>query len=103
MARVLAGAAVARAIRGELAVEIAALGGRGVRPGLGVVLVGDDPSSAVYVRSKTRACVELGLHHEMHHLPAGATTEAGGGWGGGAAGQSCPDAATSGESRWRSS
>ena len=76
MARVLDGAAVARAIRGELAVEIAALGGRGVRPGLGVVLVGDDPSSAVYVRSKTRSCAELGLHHEMHRLPAGATTEA---------------------------
>ena len=53
---------------------MAALAARGVRPGLGVLLAGDDPASAVYVRSKTRACEELGLHHETARLPAIAST-----------------------------
>ena len=70
----LDGAAVARAIREELRAEVAALVERGRRPGLGVLLVGDDPASAVYVRNKTRACEELGLHHETARLPASATT-----------------------------
>ena len=61
-ARVLDGAATARAIREELRPRVAALAARGVRPGLGVLLVGDDPASAVYVRSKTQACDDLGLH-----------------------------------------
>jgi methylenetetrahydrofolate dehydrogenase (NADP+)/methenyltetrahydrofolate cyclohydrolase len=42
---------------------------RGVHPGLGVVLVGDDPASATYVRSKTKACQEAGIVHFDHHLP----------------------------------
>jgi methylenetetrahydrofolate dehydrogenase (NADP+) / methenyltetrahydrofolate cyclohydrolase len=74
-ARLLDGAAVARAIREEAKAEVVALAGSGVRPGLGVLLVGDDPASAVYVRSKTKACEELGLHHETVHLPATATTD----------------------------
>ena len=74
-ARLLDGAATARAIREELRPRVAALAARGTRPGLGVLLVGDDPASAVYVRSKTRACEELGLHHETARLPARATTE----------------------------
>jgi methylenetetrahydrofolate dehydrogenase (NADP+) / methenyltetrahydrofolate cyclohydrolase len=73
-ARLLDGAAVARAIRAEVKTEVEALAAAGVRPGLGVLLVGDDPASAVYVRSKTRAGDELGLHHETAHLPAVATT-----------------------------
>ena len=56
-ARVLDGAATARAIREELRPRVAALGARRLRPGLGVLLVGDDPASAVYVRSKTRAVI----------------------------------------------
>jgi methylenetetrahydrofolate dehydrogenase (NADP+) / methenyltetrahydrofolate cyclohydrolase len=74
-ARRLDGAAIAKAIREELRAEVAALAGQGRRPGLGVLLVGEDPASAVYVRSKTRACEELGLHHETVRLPAAATTE----------------------------
>jgi methylenetetrahydrofolate dehydrogenase (NADP+)/methenyltetrahydrofolate cyclohydrolase len=70
----LDGAACARAIREELKADVQALAARGVRPGLGVLLVGDDPASAVYVRSKTRACEELGLFHETTHLPASAST-----------------------------
>jgi methylenetetrahydrofolate dehydrogenase (NADP+)/methenyltetrahydrofolate cyclohydrolase len=73
-ARRLDGAATARAIREELRPEVEALTARGRRPGLGVLLVGDDPASAVYVRNKTRACEELGLHHETTRLPASATT-----------------------------
>jgi len=73
-ARILDGAATARAIRAELVPRIAALGARGARPGLGVLLVGDDPASAVYVRSKTRAADELGIHHETVRLPATVTT-----------------------------
>jgi len=74
-ARLLDGAATAQAIREELRGQVAALSGRGVTPGLGVLLVGDDPASALYVRNKTRACEELGLHHETVRLPATATTE----------------------------
>jgi methylenetetrahydrofolate dehydrogenase (NADP+)/methenyltetrahydrofolate cyclohydrolase len=74
-ARILDGVATARAIREELRPRVAALGTRGVRPGLAVLLVGDDPASAVYVRSKTRAADELGLHHETVRLPAGASTD----------------------------
>jgi methylenetetrahydrofolate dehydrogenase (NADP+)/methenyltetrahydrofolate cyclohydrolase len=73
-ARLLDGAATAKAIREELRPRIAALAARSVRPGLGVLLVGEDPASAVYVRSKTRAADDLGLHHETVRLPASATT-----------------------------
>ena len=70
----LDGAATARAIREGLRERVKELTARGRRPGLGVLLVGDDPASAVYVRSKTRACEDLGLHHETSRLPATATT-----------------------------
>jgi methylenetetrahydrofolate dehydrogenase (NADP+)/methenyltetrahydrofolate cyclohydrolase len=73
-ALVLDGTATARAIREELRGEVEALARRGVRPGLGVVLVGDDPASAVYVGSKTRACEDLGLHGETRRLAATAAT-----------------------------
>ncbi|MET0556735.1 MAG: bifunctional methylenetetrahydrofolate dehydrogenase/methenyltetrahydrofolate cyclohydrolase FolD [Vicinamibacteria bacterium] len=73
-ARRLDGAAVARAIREEQQHEVAELARAGRRPGLGVLLVGDDPASAVYVKSKTRACEETGLFHETRRLPASAGT-----------------------------
>jgi methylenetetrahydrofolate dehydrogenase (NADP+)/methenyltetrahydrofolate cyclohydrolase len=73
-ARVLDGAATARKVREELRPRVAALAALGRRPGLGVILVGDDPASAVYVRSKTKAGDDLGLHHETVRLPATATT-----------------------------
>jgi methylenetetrahydrofolate dehydrogenase (NADP+)/methenyltetrahydrofolate cyclohydrolase len=71
----LEGAPVAQAIEAELRGELEALARRGVRPGLGALLVGDDPASAVYVRSKTRRCQELGLHHETRRLPSQAGTD----------------------------
>jgi methylenetetrahydrofolate dehydrogenase (NADP+)/methenyltetrahydrofolate cyclohydrolase len=73
-ARRLDGAETARAIRGEQKQEAAELARAGRRPGLGVLLVGDDPASAVYVHGKTRACDELGLFHETRRLPASART-----------------------------
>lgn len=73
-ARLLDGVATAKAIKDELRGTIDDLRARGVRPGLGVVLVGDDPASAVYVRSKTRACEDLGIHSETQRLPRSATT-----------------------------
>ncbi len=74
-ARRLDGAALARSIRQGLESEVATLVERGHRPGLGVILAGDDPASALYVRNKTRACEELGLHHETARLSAQATTD----------------------------
>jgi len=71
---VLDGAAAARAIREGLRAQVEALAARGQRPGLGVLLVGDHPASAVYVRSKTRAAADLGINHETARLPATATT-----------------------------
>jgi methylenetetrahydrofolate dehydrogenase (NADP+)/methenyltetrahydrofolate cyclohydrolase len=73
-ARVLDGAATARTMREELRLEVSALTEGGRRPGLGVLLVGDDPASAVYVKSKTRACEEVGLFHETRRMPAAAGT-----------------------------
>lgn len=69
------GKAVAARVRGEVAAATAALRARGVAPTLAVVLVGDDPASAVYVRSKTRAAHEVGVEIRDHKLPA-TTTQA---------------------------
>ncbi len=73
-ATLLDGVATAAAIKEEARERIRVLAGRGVRPGLGALLVGDDPASAVYVRSKTRTCEELGMHHETVRLPSTAST-----------------------------
>jgi methylenetetrahydrofolate dehydrogenase (NADP+)/methenyltetrahydrofolate cyclohydrolase len=64
------GTAVAAKVMEETKVRIAALVARGIRPGLAVVLVGDDPASRAYVRSKDRKAAELGLHSVKHELPA---------------------------------
>jgi methylenetetrahydrofolate dehydrogenase (NADP+)/methenyltetrahydrofolate cyclohydrolase len=70
-ARLIDGLGIAKAIRAEIAADVASLvAAGGQRPGLGVVLVGDDPASAVYVRLKTAACEEAGLHSEQVTMPA---------------------------------
>jgi methylenetetrahydrofolate dehydrogenase (NADP+) / methenyltetrahydrofolate cyclohydrolase len=56
------GIALSREIRAGVGVRAAALAAAGRRPGLAVILVGDDPASAVYVRNKVKACAEAGLH-----------------------------------------
>src|SRR5688572_14090591 len=75
MAKLIDGARISREIRAELAREVEALGREGIVPGLAVVLVGADPASEVYVRSKTRACEELGMKGRTLHFPETATRE----------------------------
>ena len=60
--RLIDGNALSRQLRAEVAVRAAALTRRGVRPGLAVILVGEDPASQVYVRNKVKACQEAGLY-----------------------------------------
>ena len=69
-ALLLDGKATAAALRSELAGEVKKLASRGVVPGLAAVLVGDDPASAIYVKSKAKACEETGLYSEVIRLPA---------------------------------
>ena len=67
-ARLIDGTALAKRIRGEVAAQVAALRQRGVVPGLTVVLVGDDPASAVYVGAKEKASREAGMAGETIRL-----------------------------------
>jgi len=69
-AELIDGVAVAKLVRADVARDTAALVARGVTPGLTVVLVGDDPASAVYVRSKEKACLEAGMKGATIRLPA---------------------------------
>lgn len=70
---VLDGSAVLADIKAELTARVAVLAERGVVPGLGTVLVGDDPGSRWYVGAKHRDCAEIGIRSFRHDLPAGAT------------------------------
>lgn len=72
-ARIIDGAAVARQVKDEAAVRVAALKARGITPGLCVVIVGDNAASQVYVRNKVKAAQALGLHSELVALPATVT------------------------------
>jgi methylenetetrahydrofolate dehydrogenase (NADP+)/methenyltetrahydrofolate cyclohydrolase len=74
-ADVIDGAAIAASIRAEVARQVAVLRGRGVRPGLAVILVGDDPASHVYVRMKGKACEEAGMHSVTMRLDASTSQE----------------------------
>ena len=69
-ARLLDGTAISREIREEVARETAELVARGVTPGLAVVIVGEDPASQVYVKSKGEACKAAGMHSDTIRLPA---------------------------------
>jgi methylenetetrahydrofolate dehydrogenase (NADP+)/methenyltetrahydrofolate cyclohydrolase len=69
-ARIIDGKALAAALRSELAPRIERLTAAGHRPGLAVVLVGDDPASAVYVRNKVKACEEVGMRSWLDRMPA---------------------------------
>ena len=70
-ATILDGKATLRAVKAELALRVAALAERGVVPGLGTVLVGDDPGSRIYVNLKHRDCAEVGIASIQRELPAG--------------------------------
>ena len=70
------GKAFAADLRARIAAQVAAMkADHGVTPGLAVVLVGDDPASAVYVRSKGRAVDEAGMNGWQHRLPADASQQ----------------------------
>jgi methylenetetrahydrofolate dehydrogenase (NADP+) / methenyltetrahydrofolate cyclohydrolase len=74
-AKIIDGKALAAQVRAEVKSKVAALAQRGIRPGLAVVLAGDDPASKVYVRNKTRACEEVGLRSQQIDYPATVTQE----------------------------
>jgi methylenetetrahydrofolate dehydrogenase (NADP+)/methenyltetrahydrofolate cyclohydrolase len=74
-AKIIDGKAIAKEIRSDLKLKVAQLTKEGRQPGLAVVLVGDDPASAVYVRSKKRACEEIGVNSLVHRLPEDTTQD----------------------------
>ena len=75
MAKLLSGKAVSARVKEELKKEAAALTAEGTKPGLAVVIVGDDPASKVYVANKEKACAELDFYSEKYALPADTTEE----------------------------
>jgi methylenetetrahydrofolate dehydrogenase (NADP+)/methenyltetrahydrofolate cyclohydrolase len=72
-AKIIDGVAVSASIRQELKTRVDALKQRGITPGLAVIVAGDDPASAVYVRNKIRACAEVGISSFRHDFSADAS------------------------------
>jgi methylenetetrahydrofolate dehydrogenase (NADP+)/methenyltetrahydrofolate cyclohydrolase len=72
-AQLIDGIALSRQLRAEVGRRAAALTAKGQQPGLAVILVGDDPASAVYVRNKVKACQEQGLHSVFEKYDASLT------------------------------
>ncbi|MEI8207487.1 MAG: tetrahydrofolate dehydrogenase/cyclohydrolase catalytic domain-containing protein, partial [Kiritimatiellales bacterium] len=72
-AKILDGKAIAQDIRAELKARVAELKKQGIVPGLGVLLVGDDPASRSYVTAKEKACEETGLYSSEIKLSATAS------------------------------
>jgi methylenetetrahydrofolate dehydrogenase (NADP+)/methenyltetrahydrofolate cyclohydrolase len=74
MARILDGAAIASAIKQEVAEEVRTLAAQGIRPGLAAVLVGNVAASEIYVRNKVRICGEVGIYSDLITRPETVTT-----------------------------
>ena len=74
-AQILDGKAVASAIKADLAIRVSALKSQGITPGLGTILVGDDPGSLSYVGGKHRDCQEVGINSIRIDLPHNATQQ----------------------------
>ena len=74
-ATIIDGKALAEKIREDLARELSELAGKGIRPGLAVVLVGANPASQVYVRMKRKACEKAGIRSFAHDLPEDVSEE----------------------------
>ncbi len=74
-AKIIDGKQVAADMRAELKEEVARLARDGIVPGLGVILVGEDPASQSYVKAKERACEEIGLFSDDNRLPADASQQ----------------------------
>ncbi|MBE6535315.1 MAG: bifunctional methylenetetrahydrofolate dehydrogenase/methenyltetrahydrofolate cyclohydrolase FolD [Ruminococcaceae bacterium] len=76
MAQIIDGKAISAQIRNEIKAETEEFAAKnGFRPGLAVIIVGDDAASQVYVRNKRRACEEVGFYSEAYELPASTTQE----------------------------
>ncbi len=69
-AQLIDGTALSKTLRAQVAARAAALTARGLKPGLAVVLVGDNPASEVYVRNKVKACEDNGIHSSYDRYPA---------------------------------
>lgn len=69
LAKIIDGKAISEAIRSELKERVVALSAKGVTPGLGVILVGDNPASRSYVTAKERACESIGIYSDDNRLP----------------------------------
>jgi methylenetetrahydrofolate dehydrogenase (NADP+)/methenyltetrahydrofolate cyclohydrolase len=75
-AKIIDGRAIAEQVREEVKEEVAELTSKyGIQPGLEVILIGDDPASAIYVRNKGTASEKVGIRSKTHHLPSTVTTE----------------------------
>jgi len=69
-AKIIDGKQIAACMRAKLRTDVAALAKKGIVPGLGVILVGDDPASKSYVTAKQKACEEIGIYSDDNRLPA---------------------------------
>ena len=69
-AKIIDGKVISDIFRAEYKVRVDRLIEQGIRPGLAVIIVGDDAASQVYVRNKAKACEAIGMHSEVHALPA---------------------------------
>lgn len=72
-AKIIDGKQIAEQVRNDWKTRADALKAQGVLPGLAVIIVGDNPASKVYVKNKVKACHDVGLHSEVHELPADIT------------------------------
>ncbi len=75
MAEIISGKVISAAVKERIAKEVEALKQEGTTPGLAVIIVGNDPASQVYVGSKERTCIELGMYSEKYELPETTTNE----------------------------
>ena len=69
-AQLISGTQLSQTLRAQIAQRAATLTARGVKPGLAVILVGEDPASHVYVRNKVKACADAGFHSILEQYPA---------------------------------
>lgn len=69
-AQIIDGKEISQVVREEWKLEAEKLKEKGILPGLAVIIVGDNPASKVYVRNKIKACHDVGLHSEVHEMPA---------------------------------
>jgi len=74
-AKIIDGKQIAAEMRAELKEQVAKLKQKGIVPGLGVILAGEEPASQAYVRAKELACKEIGIHSSSHRLPAETTQQ----------------------------